>query len=170
MHPKETLSKPRSGFPGSHQAWPSMSPGTGVCATTLGSLFQWLAALWVNFFIMSNVNISSFSLKPFPSLSYHYLSVSLPLACKFLSSIGRSARSPQSLLQAKQSQLSQTFIIGKVLQLSLSLWPYSGPDLTALRLSYTGAPKPRYSIPAWALQELSRGRQSPPSPCWLPLF
>lgn len=66
------------GCPGPHPAWSWMGPPRkGASTAPLGSLFQYLSTLSVkNFFLMSNLNLSSFSLKLFP-IFYHYPSMFL---------------------------------------------------------------------------------------------
>ena len=55
-----------SGCPGPHPTWPWAPPGMGHHSFS-GQLCQHLTALWgMNFSLTSNLNLSSFSLKPFP--------------------------------------------------------------------------------------------------------
>jgi len=80
---------------------------------------------------------------------------------------GHNEVSPElSLLQAKQSQFHQPFLTGEVLQPSDHL---SGPPLDPLQelhvLPVLGAPGLDTVLQMGPHKELSRGAQSPPSPC-----
>ncbi|KAK4825513.1 hypothetical protein QYF61_000026, partial [Mycteria americana] len=82
----------------------------GVSTTFLGNLFQCRTTLTVkNFFLISNLNLPSFSLKLLP------LILSLRSLTKILEGCYRVSLEP-SLLQAKQSQLSQPVLLGEVFQ------------------------------------------------------
>ena len=69
-----------------------------------------------------------------------------------------------SLLQAKQSHLSQPLVVWEMLQ--CSLWPFGGLCPVAPCLPSTGQRRTRPSTPGVAPPELSRGKGSPPSTCW----
>ena len=73
----------------------------GASTPSLGNLFQCVITLTVkNFFLLSNLNLPCLSLKPFLlDLEGH-----------------NEVSSKPSLLQAKQAQFSQSFLIGEVLQ------------------------------------------------------
>ncbi|KAK4832092.1 hypothetical protein QYF61_020707 [Mycteria americana] len=116
----------------------------GAATTSLGNLFQGLTTLIVkNFFLISNLNLPSCSLKPLP----------LPCPCK--KSLSRflvgpfqvlegcyKVSSEPPLLQAEQPQLSQPVFIGEVLQPSD---PLHGPPLDSFQqvhvLLMLGAPE-----------------------------
>jgi len=85
----------------------------GAATASPGNLFQCFTTLTVqNFFLMSNLNLSSCSLKPLPlMLSLQALVKSLYLSYKPPLS---TERSPWSLLQAEQPQLSQPFLTAEV--------------------------------------------------------
>jgi len=111
----------------------------------LGNLFQCVTTLCVKkFLLISNLNLPCLCLKPFPLV----LSLSTDINSHFPSSLyapfkywKATVRSPQSLLQAKQSQFPQPFLIEEVLQPSDHL---SGPLLDPLQelhvLPVLGAP------------------------------
>jgi len=113
----------RWGCPGPHPTWPLNISSTKVSVASLGSLCQRLTTLWVkNFFLTSDVNLPSLSLKPF----FLVLSLAIRL-CKMLIMLrllnslqileGCNEISPKaSLLQAKQAQLSLNFLHKKVVQ------------------------------------------------------
>ena len=120
-----------------------------------------------NFLLISNLNLPCLSLKPFPlvlSLSNLVNSHSPSYLYAPFKYWKATMRSPWSLLQAKQSQFPQPFLIWEVLQ------PSSGPTPSVQCLSCTGGPRPGCSTPDEASEEPSRGGQSPPSPCWPLLF
>ena len=82
--------------------------------------------------------------------------------CSFQVLEGRNEVSLEpSLLQARQAQFPQPFLIGEVLQPSVHL---SGPPLDSLfhvpRSFFTGFPRPGHNIPDGASQNPSRGGQS----------
>jgi len=117
-----------------HPTWPSTLPGKGL-PQLLWSLFQCLITLIVkNFFLISNLNLPPFILKPLPLVLSLYalvlLQVPLQLSCRPLRILkGCCKVSPEpSLLQAEQPQLSRPLLIGesiKILTLSLrSLMKY----------------------------------------------
>ncbi|KAK4828307.1 LOW QUALITY PROTEIN: hypothetical protein QYF61_025319 [Mycteria americana] len=118
----------------------------GVPTTSLGNLFQCLTILILeNFFLISNLNLPSFSLKPLTLvLSLHALVKSPSPAFLPPAGTGRLLEGlPEpSLLQAEQPQLSQPVFIGEVLQ-----HPYHlcGPPLGSLQqvhvLLMLGAPQ-----------------------------
>jgi len=91
----------------------------GASTASLGSLCQGLTALWVkSFFLPSNVNLPSLSLKPLPLV----LSLSDCVKCQFPSCLWApfkywkaAVRSPW-ILQAEQFQIPQPFFTGEVLQ------------------------------------------------------
>ncbi|KAK4815434.1 hypothetical protein QYF61_002649, partial [Mycteria americana] len=107
----------------------------GASTTSLDDLLQCFTTLIVkHFFLLSNLNLSSFSSKPLP------LVLSLEALVKSLSPVflisplyvlkGCSKISPEpSLLQAEQPQLSQPFFIGQVFQPSDH---FHGPPLDPL--------------------------------------
>ncbi|KAK4829612.1 hypothetical protein QYF61_005739 [Mycteria americana] len=94
----------------------------GASTTSLGNLFQCLTTLiGKNFFLISNLNLPSFSLKPLPlALSLHAL---------VLEGCNKISLEP-SHLQAEQPQLSQPAFIGGVCQTSDHL---HGPPLFLLQ-------------------------------------
>jgi len=87
----------------------------GAATASLGNLGQCLTTLRVkNFFLVSNLNLPSFSLKPLPLvLSLHALVKGpLQLSCRplqVLAGCSKVFREP-SLPQAEQPQLSQPFL------------------------------------------------------------
>ena len=74
-----------------------------------------------------------------------------------------------SVLQAKQVQFPQPFFIRELLQPSdhLSGSPLDSFQELCIFLVFGDS---RCSAPNGASQELSRAGQSPPSPCWPPIF
>jgi len=100
----------RPGCSKPHPTWPqtSLTSREGESATSLGILVQCLTTLTVkNFFLISDLNLPSFSFKLLPLvLSLHTLVKSPSPA--FLQSPFRYSAS--SLLHAKKSQLSQPFL------------------------------------------------------------
>jgi len=106
----------------------------GAARAALGSLFQCLTTLTVkDFFLISKLNLPSFSLKPSPLvLSLQAFVVPLQLSCRPLRVLeGCNKVSPEpSLLQAEQPQLSQPFLIAEVFQASNHL---CGPPLAPLQ-------------------------------------
>ena len=105
----------------------------GASTTSLGNLFQCVTTIFVkNFLLISNQNLPCPSLKPFPlvlllsTLINNRSSSCLYTPFKYWKAALRSA---WSLLQAKQAQFPQPFLIGEVLQPSDHL---SGPPLDPL--------------------------------------
>ena len=101
----------------------------GASTASLGNLFQCVTTLCVrNFLLISNHNLPSPTLKPFPLV----LSLFPLLFTRFLQVLESCNEvSPEpSLLQAKQAQFPQPFLIGEVLQPSDHL---SGPPLDPLQ-------------------------------------
>ena len=93
----------------------------GAATASLGNLCQGLTTLMVkNFFLMSNLNLPSFSVQPFPLvLSLHTLvnspSPAFLQATQILAGCSKVIPEP-SLLQAEQPQLPQPVLTGEVLQ------------------------------------------------------
>ena len=126
---------------------PSTSPGCpvqpglehfqgGAAAASLGNLGQCLTTLMVkNFFVISGLNLPSFSLKPLPLvLSLHALFKSpSPAFFWVLEGCPKVSLEP-SLLQAEQPQISQPVFIREVLQPSDHL---RGPVLDSLQFGQT---------------------------------
>jgi len=107
----------------------------GAATASLGNLFQCLTTLTVkNFFLISNLKLPSFSLKPFTlALSLHTLvkSPSPSLLCPLQVLEGCYKVSPEpALLQAEQPQLPQPVLIAEGLQPSDHL---RGPPLDPLQ-------------------------------------
>ena len=106
----------------------------GAPTASLGNLCQSLTVISVNnFCLISNLNFPSFRSKPFLlvlSLSDHLKSQSLSCLYIPLKYMKATTRSTQSLIQAKQAQLSQPFFIKKMLQSSDHL---HGPLLDSLQ-------------------------------------
>ena len=128
-----------------------------------------------NFLLISDLNLPYLSLRPFPLvLSLSTLVNGHSPSCLYASFKHWEAamRSPQSLLFSKLNKPSS-------LNLS-SLERCSGALIISVPLLWTHSksstsflywvPRPGRSIPGGASQELNRGGQSPPSPCWPPLF
>jgi len=138
----------------------------GAATASLGNLGQGLTTLRVkNFFLISHLNLPSFSLKPLsPVLSLHGLvKVPLQLSCRPLQVLeGCSKVSPQpSLLQAEQPQLSQPFLTAEVLQPSDNfcglLWIHSNrttsPELdTGLQVGSQSRAQGQNPLPCPAAQ------------------
>ena len=113
----------------------------GASTASLGKLFQCFTTLTVkNFLLISNINLPSFSLQPFPLvLSLHTLvkspSPSFLSAPSGTGSCSKVTPEP-SLLQAEQPQLPQPVLVGEVLQPSDNLrgllWPCSNPSMSFL--------------------------------------
>ena len=112
----------------------------GTPTAPLGNIFQLLTTPWVkNLFLTSSINLPSFSLKLF--LLVLWLSdciqsqfpSCLSVAFKYWKATMRSFSPEPSLLQAKQAQLSQPFIIKELLQLSDHL---HGPPLPLSNLKF----------------------------------
>ncbi|KAK4819077.1 hypothetical protein QYF61_025310 [Mycteria americana] len=102
--------------------------GWGITAA-LGNLLQCLTTLTVkNFFLVSNLNLPSFSLKPSP-LVYHYMPFFPAGPLQVLEGCYKVSPQP-SLLQAEPPQLSQPVFIGEVLQPTDHL---HGPPLDSLQ-------------------------------------
>jgi len=125
LHPTRPWAPPRMGHP-----------------LLSGQQCQRLTSLWVkNFFLTSNLNLPSFSLKPFPlvlSLPDHTKRVPLLLITSLHVLEGCSEVS-QSFLQAKQAQLPQPFSIREVLQPSEQpCVPSLDSGLILPRLEYSG--------------------------------
>ncbi|KAK4827563.1 hypothetical protein QYF61_019187 [Mycteria americana] len=114
----------RPGCSKPHPTWPWNTSRGGASTTSLDDLFQCLTTLIVkNLILISNLNLPTFSLKPLPLvLSPHALA---PFTCW-----KAARRSPRSLLQAEQPQLSQPVFVGEVLQPSGHL---HGPPLDLLQ-------------------------------------
>ena len=156
----------------------------GTSTTSMGSLFKCLTTLWVpHFFLTSSLNLSSFSLKPFPlvlSLSNHvkcqlpsclytpfkYWKATTRSACSLLTEsprLEKTHRITQSNREASPSYTSLTLSIflhrrgAPSPALSSSLWPSSRPTGTA------GCSKARHSTPDGTLQGQSRGGQFIPN-------
>ena len=107
----------------------------GASTTSLGNLFQCLTALTVkDFFLISNLNLPSLSLKAFPLvLSPQTLlkSLSPSFLCPPLILKGHyQVTSEPSLLQAEQPQLSQPVLIGEEIH---PLYHFCGTPLHVLQ-------------------------------------
>jgi len=109
--------------------------------TSLGILFQWFTTRIVkNFFLLSNLNLPSFTLKPLPlvlslqvplkSLSPFFLWVSLSTE-RLRKGVPRVFSSPGWKISTLSAFLHRTGIPS----LLLFLWPSSGPALTGPHLS-----------------------------------
>ncbi|KAK4827897.1 hypothetical protein QYF61_022320 [Mycteria americana] len=82
----------------------------GASTTSLGNLCQCFTTFIIkNFFLISSLNLPSFTLKPLPLVLSQQ---ALPKRLKGCNKVSPGA----SLLQAEQPQLSQPFFIGEVLQ------------------------------------------------------
>ena len=143
----------------------------GASTTSQGNLFQCLTILIVKNFLISNLNLPSFSLKPLPFiLSLHalvkkFLSSFLVGLLPVLEGCCKVSLKP-SLLQAEQPQLSQPFFTGEVFHPTdhfvALLWATpTGPCLSCAEGSRAGCRTPGGVSP-----RQSRGAESPPSPCW----
>ena len=116
------------------------APSLDAFTTYLGNLFQCVTTLWVkNFLLISNLNRPCLSLRP--SLLVLPLSTlkKQPFPFQFIRSLqvleGHNEVSLEpSLLQAKQAQFPQPFLIGEVLLPSDHL---SGPPLDPLQQLHT---------------------------------
>lgn len=75
-------------------------------------------------------------------------------------------RSPPSLLQVKQSQFSQPFLIRGILQFSNHFHGSSLDFLQHVRVSNTGEPRNGQNTAGSVSPGLSRGRRSPSLTCW----
>ena len=122
----------------------------------------------------SNVNLHSFSLKPFLlvlSLSTcvkTLLPSCLQSVLKYYNAI---MRSPHGLLFSSLSPASSVCLHRRgAPALRSSSWPSSGPSPKAPHPLCDGCPTPGCSTPEGDSQGRSRGEQSPSSPCWPPLF
>jgi len=138
----------------------------GDSTASLGSLFQGSVTLrGKKFFLMFRWNFLCFSLCPLPLvLSLGTTEKSLapsfwhpPLRYLWASLVP----SLPSLLQAKQAQLPQPFLIGEMLQS-----PHHAHSPVASHLSWTGEPRTGQSTPDGASLGQSRGGGEPPSTCW----
>jgi len=107
----------------------------GAATASLGNLGQCFTTLMgKNFFLISNLNLPSFHLEPFPLVLSLHLLVKSP-SPSFLSApsgTGSYSKVPPepSLLQAEQPQLPQPVLVAEVLQLSDHL---RGPPLDPLQ-------------------------------------
>ena len=113
----------------------------GAATASLGNLGRGLSTLMVkNFFLISNVNLPSFSLELFPlALSLHTLMKSpSPSFLQVPSGTGSCSKVSlePSLLQAEQPQLPQPVLVAEVLQpsdhLCGLLWPCSNISMSFL--------------------------------------
>lgn len=110
----------------------------GTFTISLGNLFQCLSAFTVkNFFSITNLDLLSFSLKPFHLVLSLFIDPCKNSHFRLLSSTGRTYLShPEALsFQAEESQLSQHFLIQDVIHPSNYL---DGPHLESLRAVRTG--------------------------------
>jgi len=108
------------GCPAPHPTWPWAAPGMGHPQLSWQQC-QCLTSLWVkNLFLICNQNVSSVSLKPFPSvpsLLDHVKSHLLLSASSLQVLQDHNEVSPEpSLLQAKQAPFPQPFLTGEVLR------------------------------------------------------
>jgi len=147
----------------------------GTSTASLGNLFQCFTTLMVkNFFLISNLNLTSFIYSHSP-LSYHYTplwKVPLHPSCRPPSGTGR-------LLQDHPRAFSSPGWTAPTLSacpngrgtpaLWSSSWPSSGPTPTYPCPSYTGGSRAGRSTPGGVSWGWSKGAESPPSTCW-PLF
>jgi len=150
----------------------STSREEGASTASLGNLLQCLTILTVkNFFLIPNLNLPSFSLKPRP------LALSLPALVKrslpsflagpfrYWKAVIRSSQSllfsrlnrPNSLSLSSQQSCSSPQIIFAA---------SSGPAPTAPCLSHTEGSRARCRTPGKVSLEQSRGTESPPLTCW----
>jgi len=128
----------------------------GAATASLGN--QGLTTLIVkNFFLRSDPNLPSFSLKPLP----------LILSLYFLIKSPSPSFSPEpALLCAKQPRLPQPVLTGEVLQPSHNLrGPPPGPAPRGPCLSRAGGSRAGHRTPGLP-PERSRGAECPPMPCW----
>jgi len=129
--------------------------------------------LWVkNFLLTSNLNLSSFSLKPFHLALSLSVKVHLPLVYKLPL---RTARSKWGLSGAFfsidwTSPAPSTSRHRSVPAVWSSLWLFSRPTPTGLHFSCAGGPRLECSTSDGALQVQCRRGQPPPSPYWPLLF
>ena len=142
------------------------------------ALFQSVTTLCgKNFLLLSNLNLPSHlkTIPPCPTVIHpHKQLVPLLFICSLQVLKGHNELSPEpSLLQAKRDPFLQRFLIGEWLQPSDHLHSPPPDPLQELHvLPVLGAPRPETLLQMGPhdTQELSRGGQSPPSPCWPPLF
>ena len=119
------------------------TPRDGASTTSMGSLFQSLTTLRVkNFLLISNLNLPSFSLKPFPpilSLSAHSRSQSPSCVHVPFKYWKATARFPQSILSSRlnkpssislssQERCSSPLIISVASSPTPTLFVYWGPQ------------------------------------------
>ena len=124
----------------------------GASPTSLGNLGQGFTTLTVkNFFLISSLNLPSFSLKPFP------LALSLQALRKSLSP--SSLEDPFKHCQAAQPQLSQPFLPAEGFQPSDHCWGLLWPRSSSSS-----------SLLCWGLQSWTQGCRSNPFLGWCCLF
>ena len=128
----------------------------GAATASLGNLGQGLTTLRVkNFFLISSLNLPSFSLKPSPLvLSLHALvkSPSPALLQQVLESCSKVSPQP-SLLQAEQPHLSQPFLTAEGFQPSHHCW---GPKN---EMSHASLP-PEKILCGWIIHDDAALRES----------
>ena len=141
--------------------------------TSLGNLFQCLTTLIVkNVFLISNLNLPTFSLKPLLFVvSLHALvkkSLSSFLVGLLQGLEGCYKVSPQSsLLQTEQPQLSQPVLRGEVFQPSDR---FCGPPLDSLQQVHVypvlRVPELEIVLQVGSHQNITEGQNHIPSTCW----
>jgi len=110
----------------------------GAATASLGNLGQGLTTLIVkNFFVISNLNLPSFSLELLPLVLSLQGLVKSPSPAFLQALSGRHKVSPEiSLLEAEQPQLSQPFLLGEVFQPLDHFcglpWPHSNSSMSVL--------------------------------------
>ena len=143
----------------------------GASTASLGNLFQCLTNTTVkNFFLISSLNLPSFSLKPLP------LVLSLPALIRspspaFLWAPPGTGRPLEglpaaSLLHAEELQPPQPVLVKRC---SSSLFIFMVLLWTRFNSSvsfWCCGPRTGRSTPGGVSGEQSRGAESPPSPCW----
>ena len=145
----------------------------GEPTPSLGNLLQCLTTLIIkNLFLISNLNLPSFSWKPFPlvlsqptllqSLSPSFLQPPLDTE-RPLSGLTETFSS----LCTEQPQLSQPVLLGEVFH---TLQHFCDPPLEGPCLSCTEDSTSGCSTPGEASAAQSRGAGAPPSPCWSHIF
>ena len=117
----------------------------GASTTSLGNLFQCITTLCVkNFLLISNLNLPCLSLKPFPLVLSLFNLINSHSPLLFICSLqvleGHNEVSPEpSLLQAKQAQFPQPFLIGEFSRYLPKICTHSKVFGKANRKTYTSA-------------------------------
>ena len=141
--------------------------------STLGNLFQCLTTLTIkNFFLTSNLNLSSFSLKPLCLVLLIHALVKSPSPA-FLQAPFRywkaALRCPWSLLFYRlntHNSLSLSSLRRGVPGLWSFSWPSFGPTPTGPCLSCAEEPGAGHRTPSGVSPGRSRGAESSPLTCW----